>query len=134
MAKRGNDAIPTWSGFNYQGKIMLLRVIELINNTSVDDLKKYSVELEQQEDFAILENGITISLYQVKAYLSTKSWVTYVDAMNKLIRHRNAVANFVPSCNLVASRIISNWNDPFSELAGIDLIQTLQVVSFKASI
>lgn len=28
---RGNDAIPTWSGFNYQGKMMLLYVLELIN-------------------------------------------------------------------------------------------------------
>lgn len=24
---RGNDAIPTWSGFNYQGKMMLLYVL-----------------------------------------------------------------------------------------------------------
>ena len=29
---RGNDAIPTWSGFNYQGKMMLLYVLELINH------------------------------------------------------------------------------------------------------
>lgn len=112
MAKRGNDAIPTWSGFNYQGKIMLLRVIELINKNFTDDLKKYSVELERQEDFAILENGKTISLYQVKAYLSTKSWVTYAGAMDKLINHRNAVTSSVPLCYLVASRTISNWADP----------------------
>ena len=28
---RGNDAIPSWSGFNYQGKMMLLCTIEKIN-------------------------------------------------------------------------------------------------------
>ena len=44
---RGNDAIPTWSGFNYQGKMMLLYVLELINQIEQDkDEKIYSVELE----------------------------------------------------------------------------------------
>ena len=33
---RGNDAIPTWSGFNYQGKMMLLYVLELINQIAKD--------------------------------------------------------------------------------------------------
>ena len=45
---RGNDAIPTWSGFNYQGKMMLLYVLELINQIEQDkDEKIYSVELEK---------------------------------------------------------------------------------------
>ena len=36
---RGNDAIPTWSGFNYQGKMMLLYVLELINQIAKDKNK-----------------------------------------------------------------------------------------------
>ena len=47
---RGNDAIPTWSGFNYQGKMMLLYVLELINQIAKDknkDIGTYSVELEK---------------------------------------------------------------------------------------
>ena len=47
---RGNDAIPTWSGFNYQGKMMLLYVLELINQIVKDknkDIDAYSVELEK---------------------------------------------------------------------------------------
>lgn len=28
---KGNDATPSWSGFNYQGKIMILHVLKLIN-------------------------------------------------------------------------------------------------------
>ena len=54
---RGNDAIPTWSGFNYQGKMMLLYVLELINQIAKDknkDIDAYSVELEKTEDFCII--------------------------------------------------------------------------------
>ena len=43
---RGNDAIPTWSGFNYQGKMMLLYVLELINQIAKDknkDIKRRAV-------------------------------------------------------------------------------------------
>ena len=31
---RGNDAIPTWSGFNYQGKMMLFIVVQLSRQKS----------------------------------------------------------------------------------------------------
>ena len=49
---RGNDAIPTWSGFNYQGKMMLLHVLELINQIERNNDKRiYAVELEKTEDF-----------------------------------------------------------------------------------
>ena len=63
---RGNDAIPTWSGFNYQGKMMLLYVLELINQIAKDknkDIGTYSVELEKTEDLrhiCLKINGIVI--------------------------------------------------------------------------
>ena len=41
---RGNDAIPTWSGFNYQGKMMLLYVLELINQIEQDKDEKIYVD------------------------------------------------------------------------------------------
>lgn len=70
---RGNDAIPTWSGFNYQGKMMLLYVLELINQIVKDknkDIDAYSVELEKTEDFCIICDSEYKSFHQVKAYLS----------------------------------------------------------------
>lgn len=73
---RGNDAIPTWSGFNYQGKMMLLYVLELINQIAKDknkDIDAYSVELEKTEDFCIICDSEYKSFHQVKAYLSSKS-------------------------------------------------------------
>lgn len=49
---RGNDAIPTWSGFNYQGKVMLLYILKLINQINKEeDGRVYSVNLEEIEDF-----------------------------------------------------------------------------------
>ena len=44
---RGNDAIPTWSGFNYQGKMMLLYVLELINQIAKDKNKDIDRRLEE---------------------------------------------------------------------------------------
>lgn len=43
---RGNDAIPTWSGFNYQGKMMLLYVLELINQIAKDKNKDIDVDCQ----------------------------------------------------------------------------------------
>ena len=74
---RGNDAIPTWSGFNYQGKMMLLYVLELINQIAKDknkDIDAYSVELEKTEDFCIICDSEYKSFHQVKAYLSKDKW------------------------------------------------------------
>lgn len=34
---RGNDAIPTWSGFNYQGKIMLFYILKLMNQINKEE-------------------------------------------------------------------------------------------------
>ena len=47
---RGNDAIPTWSGFNYQGKMMLLYVLELINQIAKDK-KRFLHDI-------VLESGV----------------------------------------------------------------------------
>lgn len=66
---RGNDAIPTWSGFNYQGKMMLLYVLELINQIAKDknkDIGTYSVELEKTEDFCIICNSEYRSFHQLR--------------------------------------------------------------------
>ena len=88
---RGNDAIPTWSGFNYQGKMMLLYVLELINQIAKDknkDIDAYSVELEKTEDFCIICDSEYKSFHQVKAYLSKDKWNSYSKAMDKLLKHR----------------------------------------------
>lgn len=99
---RGNDAIPTWSGFNYQGKMMLLYVLELINQIAKDknkDIDAYSVELEKTEDFCIICDSEYKSFHQVKAYLSN----FYVKMNFRVLSHlivkklvkKNCMINFI---------------------------------------
>lgn len=109
---RGNDAIPTWSGFNYQGKMMLLYVMNLINKQEKDhDNKKYSVEIEKTEDFCIICNSKYKSFHQVKAYLSCNQWIRYREAMDKLIKHRDSSTNPTAECYLMVARDITDWDD-----------------------
>lgn len=109
---RGNDAIPTWSGFNYQGKMMLLYVMNLINKLQEDhDERKYSVEVEKTEDFCIICDSKYISFHQVKAYLSKNKWISYSDAMDKLLKHRDNSTNPTADCYLMVARDVTDWND-----------------------
>ena len=77
MAKeRGNDAIPSWSGYNYQGKITLLCSLNEINKIVATGLTESSfdgcyIEVEKTEDFVIFISEKVEALYQVKAYLSS---------------------------------------------------------------
>ena len=109
---RGNDAIPTWSGFNYQGRVMLLRVIEDMNSllTKGEDLDGYSVELEKIEDFSLIKGKQYLSLYQVKAYPYTCTVSTFAKALEKLLEHRKDTGYTSAKCYLVTPMPISDWN------------------------
>lgn len=115
-SKRGNDAIPTWSGFNYQGKITLLcSLIEI--NKLIDKgyrqelLDDCYVEIEKTEDFVLFLQGNVKSLYQVKAYLSKDKTSSFIEAMKKLIEHRSSINALTADCYICAPRPISDWND-----------------------
>lgn len=104
---RGNDAIPTWSGFNYQGKIMLFYILKLINQINKEkDGRTYSVNLEGVENFCILCDYEYISFHQVKAWLSVTKWSSYSAAMDKLLKHRNSSSNPMAKCYLMTARDI----------------------------
>ena len=108
---RGNDAVPTWSGFNYQGKMMLLHVLELMNK--IQNTDAYIVELEKNEDFSIKHSSEYKSFHQVKACLSKNKWSAFEDAMKKLLQHKKDVAsvNSAAKCYLTVARKIDDWND-----------------------
>lgn len=75
------DASPSWSGFNYQGKIALYYTLMQINAKPVGaDLSSYSLMLESTEDFEIRCDGTPVSFHQVKAYNSS-SYSKYSDAL-----------------------------------------------------
>lgn len=75
------DASPSWSGFNYQGKVALYYALKLINAEPLgSDLSNRSLMLEDNEDFEIILDGNTISIHQVKAYNSS-SYSKYSNAL-----------------------------------------------------
>jgi hypothetical protein len=85
MAKEPHSAIPSWSGYIYQGKIAfyeVLRVIKKKLKEDVDyDFSDYSLEVEWQEDFAIKVGSSYKSIHQVKAYEKGTSPTKYNEAL-----------------------------------------------------
>lgn len=75
------DASPSWSGFNYQGKVALHYTLTMINKKPAGaDLSNYSLMLESTEDFEIQRNGTPVSIHQVKAY-NSNSYSEYSNAL-----------------------------------------------------
>ncbi len=75
------DASPSWSGFNYQGKVALYCTLKKINSLPQhSDFSNLSLVLEDNEDFEIRKNGNFVSFHQVKAY-NTSSYSKYSDAL-----------------------------------------------------
>ncbi|MBC7535583.1 MAG: hypothetical protein H7258_07825 [Ferruginibacter sp.] len=69
-----HTAIPTWSGFVYQGQVALYHVLKQLNLKTVLEINSMVLQLDSIEDFAILQvngaNRTTISMHQVKAVKS----------------------------------------------------------------
>ena len=114
---RGNDAIPSWSGFNYQGKMMLLCTIEKINTliSCGEDLNNYEVELENKEDYSFVKEGSYTAFYQVKASISKYKWLQYEEALKKLLDHRSVSGNPSAKCFFVVAREFTDWLDPSNQ-------------------
>ena len=68
------DAVPTWSGFLYQGRIAVYlavrKILELLEDGKESEIEKYALEMEKCEDIAIVYvNGNDkkyYSIHQVK--------------------------------------------------------------------
>jgi hypothetical protein len=85
MAKEPHSAIPSWSGYIYQGKIAFYEVLRVIKKNLEEDenydFSNYSLEVEWQEDFAIKVGNNYKSIHQVKAYAEGTSPTQYNDAL-----------------------------------------------------
>ena len=116
-----NDAIPSWSGFNYQGKGIILRAIELINELWETDmneanvealLKEYSIEIELKEDFVLYHKANPFEYIQVKATLEAETYSKYEKAVKQLKDHRSEGRQPEQStCILMSAVAIRNWNE-----------------------
>lgn len=70
-----HTAIPTWSGFIYQGRVALYHILKLLNIKTEIEINELLLQIDSIEDFTILKsiangNDTPISMHQVKAVKS----------------------------------------------------------------
>lgn len=110
-----NDAIASWSGYNFQGASMLLNVLKRMNSICEIEYKLFAVELEKYEDYVIYRNNTPIELYQVKARLNDIKQNAYSDAITKLLLHKKQLtskhnlSDTKIKCFLVSAVEIDDW-------------------------
>ncbi|PRA40671.1 MULTISPECIES: ABC-three component system protein [Pseudomonas] len=79
-----HDATPSWSGYNYQGKLALHHVLchisEKLRADAAHTFHGDSIVLENNEDFELFVNGELVSFHQVKAY-EKQSFSSYDEAL-----------------------------------------------------
>lgn len=83
-----HTAIPTWSGFIYQGRVALYHVLKQINTKTENEINELVLQIDSIEDFTILNSiaagGYTpISMHQVKAVKSSL-YSTYKEDFEQL--------------------------------------------------
>lgn len=90
MAKQTlpHTAIPTWSGFIYQGRVGLYHILKLLNAKTENEINELIFQVDSIEDFTILKSNANgestpISMHQVKAIKSTL-YSTYKEDFEQL--------------------------------------------------
>ena len=82
-----HDAVPTWSGFLYQGRIAVYLAVRKINELreagNESEIKKYALEMEKCEDIAVvyMDGNQSIHVIYNRPQNPIKSADTSEDAM-----------------------------------------------------
>lgn len=92
-----HTAIPTWSGFIYQGRIGLYHILKQLNSKQENEINELVFQIDSIEDFTIMRlnpNGkpIPVSMHQVKAVKST-AYSTYKDDFEQLENKWTAIGD-----------------------------------------
>ncbi|MGN2369232.1 hypothetical protein ACTFJW_04120 [Clostridium cagae] len=110
-----NDAIPSWSGYSYQGKIAILctlqKINELYESGNEIEINNWKIQLEKLQDFVFIHNGTSRVLWQVKATLSKTKYARYEEALKKLMEDKSACGNINAKCILVSAIEIDDWDE-----------------------
>lgn len=121
------DATPSWSGYNYQGKVALYVVLdklcELYVNGRQAEIADFSLELEWVEDFSIIhkieDGNVYKSIHQVKA-LDTNEIKDYGEAIfglaAKLIKYNTIDTAYLHVWKPV-SIAMADWQSNVKSLA-----------------
>ena len=90
MAKQSlpHTAIPTWSGFIYQGRVALYHILKELNIRTENEINELVIQIDSIEDFTILKSMSTgghtpVSMHQVKA-VKSKLYSTYKEDFEQL--------------------------------------------------
>lgn len=83
-----HTAIPTWSGFIYQGRVGLYHILKQLNSKTEDEINELLFQIDSIEDFTILKSNAVggntpISMHQVKA-VKSNGYTTYRDDFAQL--------------------------------------------------
>jgi len=83
-----HTAIPTWSGFIYQGRVGLYYILKQLNSKSEDEINELIFQVDSIEDFTIMKsdpngNPIPVSMHQVKA-VKSEAYATYKNDFDQL--------------------------------------------------
>lgn len=79
ITKDPRNALASWNGYEYQGQIALITILEMMQNDGFEP-ERYELMLEDLEDFSIYCDGELISTHQVKA-TSGKTIKEYAEAL-----------------------------------------------------
>lgn len=82
-----HSAVPTWSGFDYQGQVSIYWVMKQLNQMDLSSikLKDYDLQIESLEDFSINQKGFPMTIHQVKAYQGKETFSKYKRAIHDLL-------------------------------------------------
>lgn len=101
-AKDKRDAIPSWNGYEYQGQIAIIAVLEMLcklkDEGKESDIEEYYVAVEDIEDFSIYKETEIISTHQVKANIGKNRINHYREAlyyMAKVIKEKSKLKAYL---------------------------------------
>lgn len=83
-----HSAVPSWSGYDFQGKVAIYTALCFLNNLdqiTEDVISQYFLEIEHLEDFSIKKNDSYLSIHQVKSYQNTYHFSSYKEAVLELL-------------------------------------------------
>lgn len=110
-----HTAIPSWSGFLYQGKIALYYVLRLLSSNQAQ-CNNYTLQLDSLDDFAIMKDHEIVSIHQVKARRSN-NFSSYSAAFSELKDRANSYSckkAFFHLAKEIADKDISKIESEFS--------------------
>lgn len=125
-----DNAIPSWSGFDYQGQVSIYYALKKINQIDLATIGEYDLQIESLEDFSINYNNEPISIHQVKAYPRNPNISVYKRPIFDLLG-KAAKYTTISSCYLHTLIHINAAKDNALKTALQQIIPTKKKIQFQ---